>query len=155
MQIAQRPRQAFEIVSIGGWRNVGIGREARETLQARSGGADQDVKHSPFRQGAKYSLRVKRTRHRYAPRPQRRDRKSTRLNSSHLVISYAVFCLKKKTTTPAAILTAPPSSVFKFFAATSYVFLIRSRASSGFDSARLILSRHCAYGSFFTSLDAI
>src|SRR2546426_2111708 len=27
---------------------------------------------------------------------QFRDRKSTRLNSSHLVISYAVFCLKKK-----------------------------------------------------------
>src|SRR5256885_10576058 len=26
----------------------------------------------------------------------RRDRKSTRLNSSHLVISYAVFCLKTK-----------------------------------------------------------
>src|SRR5256885_13320873 len=29
----------------------------------------------------------------------KRDRKSTRLNSSHLVISYAVFCLKKKTNT--------------------------------------------------------
>src|SRR2546426_2085896 len=29
----------------------------------------------------------------------RTDRKSTRLNSSHLVISYAVFCLKKKTST--------------------------------------------------------
>src|SRR5256885_7904663 len=29
-------------------------------------------------------------------RPRGRDRKSTRLNSSHLVISYAVFCLKKK-----------------------------------------------------------
>src|SRR5690606_40068604 len=28
---------------------------------------------------------------------QRRDRKSTRLNSSHVKISYAVFCLKKKT----------------------------------------------------------
>src|SRR5437773_6680461 len=27
-----------------------------------------------------------------------RDRKSTRLNSSHITISYAVFCLKKKTT---------------------------------------------------------
>src|SRR3989454_2345108 len=27
---------------------------------------------------------------------ENRDRKSTRLNSSHLVISYAVFCLKKK-----------------------------------------------------------
>src|SRR5256885_3886706 len=34
-----------------------------------------------------------------------RDRKSTRLNSSHLVISYAVFCLKKKETN-AAVLTA-------------------------------------------------
>src|SRR5207249_12057984 len=28
------------------------------------------------------------------------DRKSTRLNSSHVSISYAVFCLKKKNTTP-------------------------------------------------------
>src|SRR5205807_6328768 len=33
---------------------------------------------------------VRLAQHRY------RDRKSTRLNSSHLVISYAVFCLKKK-----------------------------------------------------------
>src|SRR3989454_8831378 len=31
-----------------------------------------------------------------------RDRKSTRLNSSHLVISYAVFCLKKKNIQPFA-----------------------------------------------------
>src|SRR3989454_5984100 len=30
------------------------------------------------------------------PEPEGTDRKSTRLNSSHLVISYAVFCLKKK-----------------------------------------------------------
>src|SRR2546426_8579586 len=30
------------------------------------------------------------------PGERARDRKSTRLNSSHLVISYAVFCLKKK-----------------------------------------------------------
>src|SRR2546426_3172969 len=40
-------------------------------------------------------------RRRAAPRGRRgrdwaADRKSTRLNSSHLVISYAVFCLKKK-----------------------------------------------------------
>src|SRR5256885_6153617 len=34
------------------------------------------------------------------------DRKSTRLNSSHLVISYAVFCLKKKKSHP---LDDPPS----------------------------------------------
>src|SRR5262245_63934673 len=32
------------------------------------------------------------------PPPGSRDRKSTRLNSSHLGISYAVFCLKKKIT---------------------------------------------------------
>src|SRR3712207_8379332 len=36
--------------------------------------------------------------HRYAPATagESRDRKSTRLNSSHANISYAVFCLKKK-----------------------------------------------------------
>src|SRR2546430_13416925 len=33
-----------------------------------------------------------------------RDRKSTRLNSSHSQISYAVFCLKKKKKTPTATL---------------------------------------------------
>src|SRR5260363_347924 len=32
----------------------------------------------------------------HLPQHQRRDRKSTRLNSSHQIISYAVFCLKKK-----------------------------------------------------------
>src|SRR2546426_8943688 len=37
-------------------------------------------------------------------RDRPRDRKSTRLNSSHLVISYAVFCLKKKKTTTTMIL---------------------------------------------------
>src|SRR5256885_9612221 len=34
--------------------------------------------------------------HRLVAGHGRPDRKSTRLNSSHLVISYAVFCLKKK-----------------------------------------------------------
>src|SRR2546426_2756444 len=34
-----------------------------------------------------------------------RDRKSTRLNSSHLVISYAVFCLKKKKSSGTSMLT--------------------------------------------------
>src|SRR5207249_8585649 len=32
----------------------------------------------------------------HAPDSRNRDRKSTRLNSSHVSISYAVFCLKKK-----------------------------------------------------------
>src|SRR5256885_2594341 len=38
-----------------------------------------------------------------------RDRKSTRLNSSHLVISYAVFCLKKKNNTTASCLAPAPT----------------------------------------------
>src|SRR5690349_22131474 len=32
-------------------------------------------------------------------KPEKKDRKSTRLNSSHVEISYAVFCLKKKKNT--------------------------------------------------------
>src|SRR3989454_4095984 len=35
----------------------------------------------------------------FARTQPKQDRKSTRLNSSHLVISYAVFCLKKKKNT--------------------------------------------------------
>src|SRR5258708_31802195 len=37
-----------------------------------------------------------------------KDRKSTRLNSSHQIISYAVFCLKKKN--PAVVLLVPNAS---------------------------------------------
>src|SRR5437867_6980746 len=43
------------------------------------------------------------------------DRKSTRLNSSHRTISYAVFCLKKKnnnTTTQQLIRAIPPELLF-------------------------------------------
>src|SRR5699024_11605573 len=39
--------------------------------------------------------------------PQLIDRKSTRLNSSHVSISYAVFCLKKKTILNVTIFTTP------------------------------------------------
>src|SRR5256885_13085310 len=38
------------------------------------------------------------------------DRKSTRLNSSHLVISYAVFCLKKKIVFPDQVTEPHPLS---------------------------------------------
>src|SRR5438552_15530479 len=34
----------------------------------------------------------------FVPAEREQDRKSTRLNSSHQIISYAVFCLKKKNT---------------------------------------------------------
>src|SRR2546430_13438706 len=48
----------------------------------------------------------KRRLYRGRGRQHRRDRKSTRLNSSHSQISYAVFCLKKKKNTSTPILTA-------------------------------------------------
>src|SRR5438552_7000285 len=40
-----------------------------------------------------------------------RDRKSTRLNSSHQIISYAVFCLKKKNTQKSSSSSAIDSNV--------------------------------------------
>src|SRR5258708_31808935 len=40
------------------------------------------------------------------------DRKSTRLNSSHQIISYAVFCLKKKNAKFTALISYPPIIIF-------------------------------------------
>src|SRR5258708_20283125 len=45
-------------------------------------------------------LRMRCLRSRLASQAALRDRKSTRLNSSHQIISYAVFCLKKKKNLP-------------------------------------------------------
>src|SRR6266581_8458598 len=47
-----------------------------------------------FRSLGRWELVADRVAHGFGPRPG--DRKSTRLNSSHPSISYAVFCLKKK-----------------------------------------------------------
>src|SRR5574340_1390270 len=50
-----------------------------------------------FRSGGTGCLFLRRVRcHRLVFHQRQRDRKSTRLNSSHQKISYAVFCLKKK-----------------------------------------------------------
>src|SRR5256885_12199997 len=43
------------------------------------------------------------------------DRKSTRLNSSHLVISYAVFCLKKKKSSEHTVATIPTNVGRSYF----------------------------------------
>src|SRR5439155_18861326 len=48
------------------------------------------------RDGNRREAGVTRGVHRVAVRLRTRDRKSTRLNSSHVAISYAVFCLKQK-----------------------------------------------------------
>src|SRR5947208_13214195 len=42
------------------------------------------------------SIRHERNHQAYRGKQDKKDRKSTRLNSSHQIISYAVFCLKKK-----------------------------------------------------------
>src|SRR5256885_6723749 len=52
------------------------------------------------------------------------DRKSTRLNSSHLVISYAVFCLKKKKKT--RYTATPTSSHLEHLIPPSYTVCVRS-----------------------------
>src|SRR5690625_6829813 len=56
------------------------GRSTRDSRQQHHRGPG--AAHPPARHAAQLSLA--------------RDRKSTRLNSSHVAISYAVFCLKKK-----------------------------------------------------------
>src|SRR3712207_7167941 len=57
--------------------------------------------------------RVRRGRRRPAARARHhRDRKSTRLNSSHANISYAVFCLKKKKITTTTTETLSQRSVY-------------------------------------------
>src|SRR3712207_7618299 len=62
---------------------------------AEAGGADAQPRHRPGRpRAARRRLRAGADRGVLL-----RDRKSTRLNSSHANISYAVFCLKKKKTT--------------------------------------------------------
>src|SRR5256885_8597185 len=55
------------------------------------------------------------------------DRKSTRLNSSHLVISYAVFCLKKKELT-----------LFSFCSAVEVVIVNRSVCHKQQPACRLL-----------------
>src|SRR5690349_23238770 len=56
-------------------------------------------------------LGIARRRSPFGARQPRRDRKSTRLNSSHVEISYAVFCLKKKTTEKIRVRPRPTSSL--------------------------------------------
>src|SRR3712207_7580926 len=65
-------------------------------------GGGQPVAHLVVnREGLREVLHWGHHEHRAEDLVERRDRKSTRLNSSHANISYAVFCLKKKNSTPA------------------------------------------------------
>src|SRR5689334_25408764 len=71
-------------------------RQDRGQAGVHEGSALGQVQHLP-RSGAVRPVRQRRRQRLHPPRDaQGRDRKSTRLNSSHSSISYAVFCLKKK-----------------------------------------------------------
>src|SRR2546429_5171623 len=73
------------------FRSVGVS----GTLAHREG--DKRVRANQAAEGLHFARAVTLTDHSPDARPaKRRDRKSTRLNSSHGYISYAVFCLKKK-----------------------------------------------------------
>src|SRR2546422_6868124 len=54
------------------------------------------VRHVVLARGLEVDEHRRRVGHLVEPLERDRDRKSTRLNSSHGYISYAVFCLKKK-----------------------------------------------------------
>src|SRR5690606_41446999 len=66
-------------------------------------GCRRNKRHAPRAQGSRLDLRE--SEGGGSARPDHRDRKSTRLNSSHVKISYAVFCLKKKNNDSAGELT--------------------------------------------------
>src|SRR5436309_4921511 len=68
---------------------------SRAALVRADGGRGEGVPR--LRRSRSEDARRERRRNRHPHRaPLGRDRKSTRLNSSHVKISYAVFCLKKK-----------------------------------------------------------
>src|SRR2546427_2125451 len=87
-QGAQRPARSSRTMTAGSAGEVGIEAEgiALHGLQG---------KRDAGRQGRRLGQQGQRTFTQCA-RIAERDRKSTRLNSSHSQISYAVFCLKKK-----------------------------------------------------------
>src|SRR5260221_2823754 len=70
-----------------------ISLRGRETLRVIY--PDDEIVYRELGRGSNTTLRV-RDDGTFNDREDRGDRKSTRLNSSHTVISYAVFCLKKK-----------------------------------------------------------
>src|SRR5258708_16792623 len=87
--IRRPPRSTlFPYTTLFRSRKAGERAEAGNAVVAEGARANRRSGHSAFVAGS-----AEARRHRGA---QAIDRKSTRLNSSHQIISYAVFCLKKK-----------------------------------------------------------
>src|SRR5437899_5466717 len=75
---------------------VPVLRERHEGLQRYRPAERRDRPEPEDRRNTTPRLLLQQARARHPGTTHSRDRKSTRLNSSHLGISYAVFCLKKK-----------------------------------------------------------
>src|SRR5947207_9577881 len=71
----------------------GVGLRARAPPRSGAAGGETSLEYPP--RYLRATGRFESARSRFLPLVES-DRKSTRLNSSHTVISYAVFCLKKK-----------------------------------------------------------
>src|SRR5256885_7098300 len=74
-----------------------VGRSRGVEVKSTAGGSGRGIEHGLDGQGGWALIQPVSIRSIRSIRVL--DRKSTRLNSSHLVISYAVFCLKKKKST--------------------------------------------------------
>src|SRR5437773_5334023 len=79
------------------WKHIKVLLAIRRCRTAALGGHLDECTRCGHRAPISYNS----CRDRHCPKCQ--DRKSTRLNSSHITISYAVFCLKKKKITLCAI----------------------------------------------------
>src|SRR2546422_8227698 len=85
---------------------AGLGAAELRTLDVENQGLPREIlardgertRHSTRVRSPRGEDAVRRRSQHREPTPPRGDRKSTRLNSSHGYISYAVFCLKKKIT---------------------------------------------------------
>src|SRR5256885_3086402 len=77
------------------WQDLGVLRQDLDPV-TRAGGTRDRGPRADWRHAACPRLGDQMARASVCDGDVGRDRKSTRLNSSHLVISYAVFCLKKK-----------------------------------------------------------
>src|SRR5437868_9616222 len=77
--------------------NWGSGRTCRHSASVRCSGAVDCATSAPLAKRTCQFCRISASGGAaWVAAATRRDRKSTRLNSSHVSISYAVFCLKKK-----------------------------------------------------------
>src|SRR5260221_4322616 len=91
---AARAGDTVAIQGVGGLGHLGVQFARKMGLRTVAIGGGPDKEHLAQKFGAHIYIDAKAQD--AAAALQKLDRKSTRLNSSHTVISYAVFCLKKK-----------------------------------------------------------